>query len=310
MKSKLFKLAIIGVILFFFVLYLHQNWQQVRAHRWTFNYFYLLISLGLLGIYFSLLVFAWRFLLSRLTVPFGFRKTFQVWFYSQAGKYLPGGFWGIVGRLYLCEQAGIKRTVAATSVFFETILLVLSGLLVSTSLLFSNFSFKIFQSYLVYLLLIPLVFLLINPTIIQKSSKFLLRRFRESTVEVSLNYRDMFCVLFIYLMAWFVYGLGNFFVVKSVTSFSIQYLPALIGIFSLSWVVGFVSFLTPGGLGAREATLSALLSIYMPISVAIIVSLLARLCWTIVELSGIIIFSPVSLRRLEKLKIKKWQGEK
>jgi len=46
--------------------------------------------------------------------------------------------------------------------------------------------------------------------------------------------------------------------------------------FAFAWIVGFLSFLTPGGLGIREGLLSLLLSRYMPTPQATLVALLCR----------------------------------
>ena len=47
--------------------------------------------------------------------------------------------------------------------------------------------------------------------------------------------------------------------------------------FAFAWIVGFLSFLTPGGLGIREGLLGLLLSNYMIPSQATNVALLCRL---------------------------------
>ena len=46
--------------------------------------------------------------------------------------------------------------------------------------------------------------------------------------------------------------------------------------FALAWVIGFLSFLTPGGLGVREGLLSLLLSSYMPAPQATLIALICR----------------------------------
>jgi uncharacterized membrane protein YbhN (UPF0104 family) len=66
----------------------------------------------------------------------------------------------------------------------------------------------------------------------------------------------------------------------------LERLPALVGIFAGAWVIGFLSFLAPGGLGVREGILVYLLGFYLPSHVAIVVTLLSRLWVTAAELMG------------------------
>lgn len=46
--------------------------------------------------------------------------------------------------------------------------------------------------------------------------------------------------------------------------------------FAFTWIVGFLSFLTPGGIGIREGLLGLLLANYMPAPQATLVALLCR----------------------------------
>jgi hypothetical protein len=66
----------------------------------------------------------------------------------------------------------------------------------------------------------------------------------------------------------------------------LERLPAFAGIFAGAWVLGFLSFLAPGGLGVREGILVYLLGFHLPSHVAIVVTLLSRLWVTAAELMG------------------------
>jgi hypothetical protein len=60
---------------------------------------------------------------------------------------------------------------------------------------------------------------------------------------------------------------------------------SVIGIFNFAWALGFMFFIAPGGLGAREAALVWALSSWTPLGVAVIVTVLARLCQGVLGLS-------------------------
>ena len=49
------------------------------------------------------------------------------------------------------------------------------------------------------------------------------------------------------------------------------------GIFSLSWVIGFLAFITPSGLGVREGAMALLLAPFIPAPFPAIIALAAAL---------------------------------
>jgi uncharacterized membrane protein YbhN (UPF0104 family) len=55
-------------------------------------------------------------------------------------------------------------------------------------------------------------------------------------------------------------------------------------------MVGFLSLITPAGLGVREATMTLTLKYYVPEPVGIIATLLARIWATVVELFLFLLF--------------------
>ena len=68
-----------------------------------------------------------------------------------------------------------------------------------------------------------------------------------------------------------------------------QAIPAPVAICSFvsAWLIGFLSFLTPAGLGVREAILVALLLPYVPTAQGMLLAVAARLSWTVIELLGV-----------------------
>ena len=72
---------------------------------------------------------------------------------------------------------------------------------------------------------------------------------------------------------------------------SVHYLPVhtalpIAGMFAVSVVSGFLNPLTPQGLGTREGILVILMSSYLPLSTAIVISLLSRVWLTLSEFLG------------------------
>lgn len=66
---------------------------------------------------------------------------------------------------------------------------------------------------------------------------------------------------------------------KSLTEANPSQLPQVISAFCLSWIIGFLSFLTPAGLGVREGALAFLLQPSFPLFAAAALALLSRVWW-------------------------------
>ena len=78
-------------------------------------------------------------------------------------------------------------------------------------------------------------------------------------------------------LLWLCQGLAFFLFVRSLAPVRWADTGVLTAGFAFAWIVGFLSFLTPGGLGIREGLLGVLLANYLPASQATLVALLCRL---------------------------------
>jgi hypothetical protein len=85
---------------------------------------------------------------------------------------------------------------------------------------------------------------------------------------------------------WVLQGLAFAIFVKAVYPTSVVDFPLLGAAFVLSWVIGFVSLLTPSGLGVREAAQSALLATVLPLPVSVALALLSRVWLIAGEVAG------------------------
>jgi hypothetical protein len=73
-------------------------------------------------------------------------------------------------------------------------------------------------------------------------------------------------------------------------------LPKIVIAFVASWLIGFLSMLTPGGLGVREVVLMLLLTPQLTPAQASTVALISRLTWTVVEMGGVLIGMAIGKR--------------
>ena len=83
---------------------------------------------------------------------------------------------------------------------------------------------------------------------------------------------------------WIIFGIAAYFLINSFYHIDLSQTVILCGIFAISVITGIVSFFVPVGLGVREGVLSYLLSSFIPVSAAILISLVMRVWIALGEL--------------------------
>jgi uncharacterized membrane protein YbhN (UPF0104 family) len=142
-------------------------------------------------------------------------------------------------------------------------------------------------------LVVPLIVVGVHPRVI----RWVLARFRRVRGEFSLSYADVLKMLAAYVACWGIYGAGFFLIATAVridghppgAGFGLGLLPDMIGINALSWTAGFLSIVTPAGLGVREGVAFSLLSKVVARPYPSLIPLAARAWVTVAEVVAIAI---------------------
>jgi glycosyltransferase 2 family protein len=264
---------------------LYENWQLVQQHDWTVEPFSALLSLLFLFGAFLLLPLTTRQSMLMLNHNLSYGITYRAYFLSQLAKYLPGGIWIVPGRILVLRQAGVSGTASSIGILLESYVLVITGLLMSVPYLIVQ---ALVPGWFTILLGIGLALLLVLlSTPLLPWSLRQLAWFR--SVTLCFDWSSVIYLTVISLAFWCLLGTGFFWLVKSLEGIGFELWPMMAAAYSLAWVAGFLVFLTPGGLGIREAAIALLLSPFLPLPVATLIALLARVWWLLAEISCVII---------------------
>ncbi|MBI4721859.1 MAG: flippase-like domain-containing protein [Candidatus Stahlbacteria bacterium] len=297
--KKLIALLIIVIIFYFMGKALYQNWRQIPFGGLKFNPLFLIYSYFSMVITLILMALGWKLCLECFKVKVGLWKANQILSIARLGIYVPGKIWAMAGLVYLAKQEGIPGRKTGANAIMETLLTVLSALLIST-FSFSFFMEKVAPVKNIYLLfiVIALCFIALYPPLFTKVANWGLRIIKQEPVEFKLHYTRLLVILSVYLLNWFFQGLCFYFLIASFYPIPFDLLPVLLSLHVISWIVGFLSIITPGGLGVRDGLLSYLLKFYLPVSIGITAALLFRL-WGII---GMISFAGIFGRGLIRTK--------
>ncbi len=294
-RRKVFKrvlqVLIVGVIFLFLGRNLYQHWTEITTYDWKINYYWLLFSFGLMLVSSFLVALGWNLILRVLGGFLTHRKAVKIFFVGELGKYIPGRIWSMMGRVYLSKQQGIPIGKASASVVVQAVIQNVSGVLVFLlTLVFWTNTEWIGHFYPVFFL-IPAGLIVLHPAVMIKGLNFTLIKLKKDPVELNLKYRDILGILVLWCGLWFLGGMVFYFLIISLHPMPLSYSLIMVGIYSISGVVAFMSFLTPSGLGVMEGVLAFLLSFYLPLYVATLIALVLRVWRTANDLIWVAIAS-------------------
>jgi len=296
-KRQILQWAIVIAIFIFLGKMVWDNWAQVKEAPFTLKFFPFLLSTLIFIFSYFIQIWAWYLITSKLGIAVPFMETLKSWFSSQLGKYLPGKVWLFLGRYYFYESKGKSRGGISIALYLETVTLMMAaGLIFLVALLLfretglSHFETPVGWLILLFILAFILAFISLHPRVLEKILNGFLVRFKRERISLSISYPDILWVLFVSVIGWVVGGIGFYLFVDSIFPVSPHQILFLTGALAFSSILGLIAIFAPSGLGVREGALVYLLSLMMPESVAVIISILTRIWMTLIEigLTGVV----------------------
>ncbi len=303
MKKLLKRILPIAIILAVFALLawqLAQNGEALRDLPWGERPATLL-GAALCGLLvYPLTALGWMLVLrglgNRWPVPLA-ASTFLA---PNIGKYVPGKVGMVLARIELCRQFGQERALTLSGLVFEHVLH-FSSTLPFSAWFFGMIAVESSSQATLVTVGVSLVCLLFiaRPRLVRWAVNLLLTRLKKPPLTVSPSTLGLLGVWPVYFLSWVGYGLAGWLFVQAL-GFDERLGPLVtMAACVVSWQVGFLSFLTPGGLGVREVALAALLAPWLERHECVLLALLLRLVWTVSELLGVL-FGVLWLRAASK----------
>ena len=290
LNKKILSIAILLIIVYFFGRVIDREWGKISGYNWSPHLSWLLLSILILFIVYLMAAFGWTLVLWMIGGRIGWVRGFYIFLLSIFGRYIPGGVWSVLGRVYLCRLEGIPDSRSSMSILLEQAYPIVSASIVfAASLLFWSDT-RTVARMLPLLILLPTSFVFLHPKPFLSIVNPILTRFGRGPLDISLTFNNMIILTFYYLFYWIVAGIAFYFFIRAFFPLELYYIPILSGMYAISFTAGYLSFFTPAGLGVREGILTLLLSLFIPTPVAIGVTLLSRLWLIGVELIILTVF--------------------
>ncbi len=264
--------------------------EELKVESISFSPFFLLISCVILIFYRTLQISPWLKIYQKIALkPV---SIFSVWIFfqlSELGKYLPGKVGHFLGIIALSRPLGIAKTEAIVSTLLQLVFQCVLGVLVGLPVLYSPTAKEFLRSlldkfqhniiYFIGILLVIVGLCAFFCILLQKQLRDSMMYLRKG-IQAVFSTMGTLRLIVIYLLLWVHSGIAFFFFVKSIYPIHVTQFPIIMSIFAFAWSIGFMTMVTPGGLGVREGILSLLLTSCLPPATATLVALLSRI-WVI-----------------------------
>lgn len=265
------------VSLFFITKVIYDNIDSLNNLR-NINFPLLLIGILLFIIYFFLRGSLWHLLVKNKGNKFDFLKTVYFWEMSEIKRYTPGNIWSFLSRTALFSEGNIPKREVATSLINEVVLIVLGCFSVS----FFYISILLQNSTLTLLLLLVNVAIIIMYSLNKKINIKIIPK---------LSFYENLKLYISAIMAFFFFGLATYFSAASIIYLDPKNILSFVGLFVFALLVGYLSIVTPMGLGVREGVTTFGLLRYTTPANASLIAIFTRIIFIISEVIFFVVIS-------------------
>jgi glycosyltransferase 2 family protein len=259
------------------------NWQSLRTQpiEWHFSTGWIALSVLVVFIAYGGLIEAWRRVVLSMGERLEFFQATRIWFLASLGKYVPGKLWAVAGAAILAQRAGVDPSVAVAGALVLQALALASG-----AVAVAVTAREAFQAVGPGVVPLALVIVALSVSgIVMLGSQPLLDRINRILPASLPRLRAvgpmMLAAAFVAnLFAWGAYGLALVFLAKGLLPDLHLGLLQAIGVFTCSYLVGFIAVFAPGGLGPRESVFLLMLAGEIGLKPAAALALASRLLLT------------------------------
>jgi hypothetical protein len=275
------------------------NWESLRAQPvdWRLSPAWIAASVVVVFTAYAALIEAWRRVVLSMGERLAFFTAARIWFLASLGKYIPGKVWAVAGAAVLARRAGVDPSAAVAGALVLQALALASG--AAAVALTAREAFQAIGPEViplagaVLLACVAGIGVLASQPLLDRISRLLphslppLRAISPAMLALAFGAN---------LFAWVAYGTALLCLTNGVLLDVRLSLPQAIGVFTCSYLAGFIALFAPGGLGPRESVFLLMLAGDIGLKPAAGLALASRLLLTGTEVLPAV---PFLLRRKE-----------
>jgi glycosyltransferase 2 family protein len=292
-------LVVIGLM----VVLVWRNYESILDFPWRLHAGYI----GLAAVFHSLALWVtfwvWHLMIRALGDFGALAPNVRFYYVSTLAKRIPTGLPYIGGRLLLYKQVNVSAAAVLNCIFLENLLIGTGGILFFVALLpiYAAPIEPVVRVGLTVLGCVLVAALLLRSGFAVEFTNWVLARLGKAGLERFPTRRELFAWIGWYVLPWPLAGFSLYYALLGFTDAVTVSVQDALMISTLATLVTLLNFVIPAGLGLKELTLAALLTPWMPLPTAIVVSLLYRLLHTLNEVlwAGLALWVPIESQLVE-----------
>jgi uncharacterized membrane protein YbhN (UPF0104 family) len=290
-------------IVFLVKLFLPQ-FSSIQNKIATINFYLLILSIILFVSYYFLRCYLWQKILEFKGHRLPLMKTAYLWEFSEFKRYVPGNIWSLLSRVSLFENEGVEKKLVGLALLDEIQLIIISCTLISIfslPLILSNGESAQLLKQMQVIILGAAAAIIAYSVVVA----FLFKKRGLGSIKTNLflpGYllKQKIVLTVISTIAFLIFGVATLVACLSVFGFEPRLFFELSAFFTFALLAGYLSFITPMGLGVREGIITLGLSNITSVAISGFLSIFSRIILIISESCFIlIVFSFEFLRRIK-----------
>ena len=257
--------------LLFIALLLGSQWQELQSYTWQITPFWLAISAGGLAAAWVVEVAIWRRLLRTVGGNLYYGSALRIWFLSAIVRYIPGNIWQPLSITLLAQQRGVKPEATLTSIVLYQAIITLAVAPIAAVYFAATGNWGVLTDLMhsaapwaIAVGLAPLIAFVVQPAWLIALINWGLQRIGRNRLPHELTRMELLHALALAIVDWLLWGVAFMALAFGIHAYTLAEMwtlaPHRIAVYPVAYVIGFLSFITPSGLGVREGALYLLLA--------------------------------------------------
>lgn len=289
-SKRIALLVIVTIVGVFFVRIATQSWVDIRESFHAPSLGWVSIALGGFSAFYLFRVSAWQRILQYLGYPFSFMAAGRVLLLSEVTRYVPGNIWSILGRIGLSKEAGVPADKSFTATVVEVLATLTSAMLVGGALAVAAPQLPVWTKIILGLSLAAIVGILTSIRYVGRIVNWVLAKLQRGPLNWDIAPVKFLHLVLLYSTAWIGFSIGGYASAAAFVTLPASATVAILASMPLSWFIGYISFITPSGIGFREAAIVTMLNPIVGAN-AVIVAASSRFAVVLIELGWTGIFA-------------------
>ncbi len=289
LRRLLTPVVLAAVVLFAFRI-VSRSWDTFVSAWHTPKLAWLFLAIVGFSGFFLIRVFAWKRLAHFLGTSLRFRDAGSILMNSEVVRYIPGYVWSVMGRIAQSGKFGMQAGTAVFATAVEIATMLCAATIAGGSFALWQPGLPGWVRGLAGLGVAGVLLSFVGMKLVRKFLHWVARRQGVTHEIPNMSSRAFAELTGLEIVAWVAYSVGGFAIVRSVIDLPTFSFTLSLAVFPISWMLGYLSFLAPSGLGVREAILASLLSPSIG-TFGVVVSAVTRIGAMIVEFLWLGIFA-------------------